>query len=136
MPSHIVRLSPQSGDANMATLADESIRMGRFLVPEDDLALLYVRGEFTGGAGTADLSLYVDRQATREILKKAAILFTWLAVGVTKQIHTRIPEDEREAWSFLKGDELVCVWTNPDSGNMTWSVEIGLVRRDAPNELR
>jgi hypothetical protein len=119
----------------MGAPLDEEDRTARFIVPEDDLALLYVRGEFAGGSGTADLQLYLDRQATREINKKTTILFTWLAVGDTKQVHTRVTRDEREAWSFLKGDELVFAWTNPDSGNLTWFIEIGLVRLDA-NELR
>ncbi len=134
MPSHIVRLTPQSGDADMGVLSDEGNRTGRFIIPEDDLALLYVRAEFAGGTGTANLAMYLDRQATREINKKSTILFTWLAVGDTKQVHTRVTRDEREAWSFLKGDELVFVWTNPDSGNLTWFLEIGLVRFNA-NEL-
>lgn len=135
MPSHIVRLRPQDGNEDMATLADETIRDGRFIIPEDDLALLFVRGEFVGGTGTADLAMYLDRQATREINKKSATLFIWEAVGDTQQVHGRVTREGREAWSFMRGDELVFVWTNPDSGNLTWFLEIGLVRLDAHNEL-
>lgn len=134
MPGHIVRMAPQDGTANMGVLADESDRTARFVIPLDDLALLYVRGEFAGGSGTADLSLYLDRQAARKVLKRSTILFTWLDVGDTKQVHTRIPVEEREAWSFMKGDELVFVWTNPDSGNMSWLLEIGLVETNAANQ--
>jgi len=133
MPSHIVRLVLQSGDANMGVLSDEEDRTARFLVPGDDLALLYVRAEFAGGAGTADMTLYLDRQATKETLKKTTLMFIWRNVGTTKQIHTRIPQDEREAWSFMRGDELVFVWTNPDSPNMTWALELGLVKLNAQN---
>lgn len=131
MPSHIVRLIPQNGSADMATLADEADRTARFIIGEDDLALLYVRGEFAGGTGTADMVLYLDRQATRETLKKTTLLFTWKEVGTVKQVHTRVPVEVREAWSFMRGDELVFVWTNPDSSNMTWTLEVGLVRPNA-----
>jgi hypothetical protein len=30
------------------------------------------------------------------------------------------------AWTFQAGDKVWIKWTNPDSGNMTWGLEVGL----------
>ena len=54
-------------------------------------------------------------------------LFTLLQVGATKQIHLRVPDDIIDVWMFGGGQEVVLEWTNPDTGNMRWAVEVGLV---------
>ena len=41
-------------------------------------------------------------------------------------IYFRVDKDEQDRWAFAGGDLLVPEWTNPDSGNMRWALEVGL----------
>jgi hypothetical protein len=56
-------------------------------------------------------------------------LFTIMQAGTGSDIHLRIggsDADEPGAWTFQGDDVLRIEWTNPDSGTMTWGLEIGL----------
>jgi len=88
--------------------------------------LVYVRGHFVGGAGRADLRISVDSAQGSAF---DAHLFTVRVVGTGADVHLRLSADESappSAWAFQPGDAVRIEWTNPDSGNMTWGLEVGL----------
>ena len=56
-------------------------------------------------------------------------LFTVSLAGIDKDVNLRIAVDEMtepSAWTFQAGDKLRAAWVNPDTGNMTWGLEVGL----------
>jgi hypothetical protein len=116
----------QYGDGNMGDVTDETVRTCRFPITRDGMVMSFVRAHFEGGSGTADFTLYVDRHPVSKQPKTYFQLYTFLAVGTSKHVHGRWTKDEQDSWQFQKGDEIVIEWTNPDSGNMAWAVELGL----------
>jgi hypothetical protein len=88
--------------------------------------LVFIRCHFVGGSGTAALSISADSVAGAAF---DARLFTISQAGTGKDVHLRIEHGvpgEPSAWTLQSGDGLRIQWTNPDSGNMTWGLEIGL----------
>lgn len=88
--------------------------------------LVFVRCHYAGTLGTADLTLLLDSAGGSAFDVK---LFTVTAAGVGKDVHLRIGGDdagEPSAWTFQPGDQLRVQWTNPDPGNITWGLEVGL----------
>lgn len=88
--------------------------------------LVYVRCHFTGNAGTAPFLLHIDSAAGSAY---DAALFTITLAGVSRDVHLRIGEGdvwEPSAWTFQADDALRILWTNPDSGNITWGLDVGL----------
>jgi len=88
--------------------------------------LMFVRCHFSGGAGTAAFSISVDSTRGPTYDTK---LFTITQAGVNKDVNLRLGGDEAvdpSAWTFQAGDKVWIKWTNPDIGNMTWGLEVGL----------
>jgi hypothetical protein len=88
--------------------------------------LVFVRCHFAGGTGTAAFTISVD--STRGSAYDAK-LFTITQAGVNRDVNLRIGGDDAvdpSAWTFQPGDKVWIKWTNPDSGNMTWGLEVGL----------
>ncbi len=88
--------------------------------------LVFVRCHFAGGAGTAAFTISVD--STRGSAYDAK-LFTITQAGVNKDVNLRIGGDDAvdpSAWTFQPGDQVWIQWTNPQSGTMTWGLEVGL----------
>ncbi len=88
--------------------------------------LVFVRCHFGGGTGTADLTLDVNSSQGNPY---GARLESITAVGTGADVFfTPGGADivDPSAWSFQSGDKLRIKWTNPDSGNMTWGLEVGL----------
>ena len=88
--------------------------------------LVFVRCHFAGGTGTAAFTISVD--STRGPAYDAK-LFTITQAGVSKDVNLRLGGEEAvdpSAWTFQAGDKVWIKWTNPDSGNMTWGLEVGL----------
>jgi len=88
--------------------------------------LVFVRCHFVGTDGTAALHLGIDSAGGAAY---DARLFTITLAGPGRDVHLRIGgEDSREpsAWTFQQGDALRVQWANPDSGNITWGLEVGL----------
>lgn len=88
--------------------------------------LVFVRCHFTGGTGTADMTLDLSSAQGNPY---NAHLQSITAVGTGTDVFytpggTDI--DDPSSWSFQSGDQLRIKWTNPDSGNMTWGLEVGL----------
>ena len=88
--------------------------------------LIYVRCHYTGTVGTNPLHLSMDSVAGSAY---DARLFTVSQAGIDKDVNLRVAVDEMtepSAWTFQKGDKLRVEWVNPDTGNITWGLEVGL----------
>lgn len=88
--------------------------------------LVFVRCHFAGGTGLAELTLSVD--STRGSAYDTKLL-TVTQAGVNRDVNLRLGHEEAvdpSAWTFQAGDKVWIKWTNPDSGNMTWGLELGL----------
>jgi len=88
--------------------------------------LVFIRCHFTGASGTAAFAIGVDAVAGSAYDTK---LFTLSQAGVNKDVHLRISDgdaQEPSPWTFQPGDQVRVQWTNPDSGNITWGLEVGL----------
>ncbi len=88
--------------------------------------LVFVRCHFAGGTGTAAFTLSVDSTRGSAYDTK---LFTITQAGVGRDVNLRLDDEaavDPSAWTFQSGDKVWIQWTNPDSGNMTWGLEVGL----------
>lgn len=102
----------------------ETTKLGRFYLETPTWCLVFARVHFFGGTGTATLYLYVDSRLGRNF---DANLWQVTTAGTTgNDAFLRILPGELPHWTFRQGDELVFTWTNPDSGNMAWGIEVGL----------
>lgn len=89
--------------------------------------LVFIRCHFSGTNGTAAFVLSTDSVNGSAYDAK---LFSISQAGIGQDVHLRIGDgDTREpsAWTFQAGDGIRIDWTNPDSGNITWGIEVGLV---------
>ena len=88
--------------------------------------LIFLRCHYSGTSGTNALHLSVD-SAGADVYDTR--LFTVSQAGVDKDVNLRIAVDEMtepSAWTFQAGDKLRAEWVNPDTGNITWGLEVGL----------
>lgn len=88
--------------------------------------LVFIRCHFAGTPGTTPFTLSVDSGSGSAY---DARLFTITQAGVDKDVHLRIgggDTDDPSAWTFQATDSVRIQWTNPDSGNITWGLEVGL----------
>jgi len=88
--------------------------------------LVFLRCHFSGTSGTAPLVISMDSGNGSAY---DAILFTLSLAGTGKDVNLRIGGGDAEdpsAWTFQAGDAVRVDWVNPDSGNITWGVEVGL----------
>lgn len=110
----VSRTATGSGDIDETFALDRAFR------------LVFVRCHYTGTDGTGLLHLSVD---SAHGPASDARLFTISLAGTGHDVHLRIGgDDNREpsAWTFQPGDAVRIQWTNPDSGNITWGLEVGL----------
>ena len=88
--------------------------------------LVFVRCHFAGAAGEASFLVSVDSTSGAAY---DADLFTITRAGTGRDVNLRIPAEESvdpSPWTFQAGDTVRVRWTNPDSGNITWGLEVGL----------
>jgi len=88
--------------------------------------LVFVRCHFTGNAGTASFHVSVDSGKGSGY---DARLFTVTVAGKNNDVHLRVIEPSGSGpspWTFQPDDLVRIDWANPDSGNITWGLEIGL----------
>lgn len=103
-----------SGDIDAAFGLDQKFR------------LVFVRCHFAGGSGTNPFALLLDSGAGAAYDAK---LFTISQAGASKDVNLRITGDDLldpSPWTFAASDRVRIQWTNPDSGNMTWGLIVGL----------
>lgn len=88
--------------------------------------LVFVRCHFAGTSGTAPLAISINSANGSAY---DAVLFTVTQAGVARDVNLRIgggDADDPSSWTFQTGDAVRVDWTNPDSGNITWGLEVGL----------
>lgn len=112
--SVVTKTATGSGDINHAFLLDRRYR------------LVFMRCHFVGTSGSAPFTLSVDSASGAAHDSR---LYTISRAGTDRDVHFRIPaEESREPspWTFQASDGIRIAWTNPDSGNITWGLEVGL----------
>lgn len=93
---------------------------------DEPFRLIFLRCHYTGTNGTNPLHVSVDSAAGSVYDTR---LFTVSQAGVDKDVNLRIAADEMtepSPWTFQAGDRLRAEWVNPDTGNITWGLEVGL----------
>ena len=88
--------------------------------------LVFVRCHFAGGTGTSGITISVD---SGDGAAYDTRLFTITQAGPNQDVNWRIGADEvaePSPWTFQAGDSVRIQWTNPESGNMSWGLEVGL----------
>lgn len=97
---------------------------------DEPFGLVFLRVDFTSGTGSADMTLSVKSGITSGFDR---VLHTFYAVGTggDAYVNLRIPDDEFDDWLFGYSrasvlDKLDLAWTNPDSGTMKWTMQLGL----------
>jgi len=88
--------------------------------------LIFVRCHFLGTSGTAPLTIALDALVGANY---DALLFTVTRAGVSRDVNFRIPAEQSvdpSPWTFQAGDMVRIQWTNPDPGNITWGLSVGL----------
>lgn len=101
--------------------------MAEVLALDSRFRLVFVRCHFAGSAGAAALTISLDAAAGAAY---DARLFTITKAGTNRDVNFRIAAHESvepSPWTFRAGDGVRIQWTNPDSGNITWGLEVGLV---------
>ena len=89
--------------------------------------LVFVRCHFAGTSGAAPLVISLDSTNGSAYDTR---LFTITRAGIDRDVNLRISAEEStdpSPWTFQAGDAVRVEWTNPDSGNITWGLEVGLV---------
>jgi len=110
----VAKTAEGSGDINQTFALDRKFR------------LVFIRCHFSGGSGMAAFGIFVDSAAGTEFDTR---LFTITQAGTGKDVHLRIEHGvsgEPSAWTFQSGDAVRIQWTNPDNGNMSWGLEVGM----------
>ena len=91
--------------------------------------LLFVRALFTGGSGSATMTMKLDRLGD-ELDLYDFTEDTWLTLGVggsaISAVRMVVPIDELPIYTYPPDHELVFEWPNPNSGTMRWALELGL----------
>ena len=91
--------------------------------------LMFVRALFTGGSGSATMTMKLDRLGD-ELDLYDFTEDTWLTLGVggsaISTVRMVVPADEWPIYTYPADHELVFEWANPNSGTMRWALEVGL----------
>lgn len=85
--------------------------------------LVYARAHFTGGSGTAAMTIALDSGVDAAY---DTVLYTTQAIGTGADLNLRISDAEAWAWTFQDGDALVFTWADPDT--TVYGLEVGLMR--------
>ena len=88
--------------------------------------LVFVRCHFLGTAGAAPLAISLDSSNGSAYDTR---LYAITRAGVDRDVNFRISAEEStdpSPWTFQTGDAVRIQWTNPDSENITWGLEVGL----------
>ncbi len=110
----VCRTATGTGDMNNLFKLDRSFR------------LVFVRCHYTGTSGKAPMTLSLSSASGTAYDSR---LYTLVRVGISADVNFRITAEESQPpspWTFQVGDQLRIQWTNPDTGNITWGLEVGL----------
>ena len=87
--------------------------------------LVFIRCHFSGSPGAATFTISLD---SAHGAAYDARLFTITKAGTNRDVHLRVTAEENaepSPWTFQAGDGVRIHWANPDSGNITWGLEVG-----------
>jgi hypothetical protein len=117
------------GSGNMGDVTDEANIVARWPIVGSRHSIVRVRCHFASGTSTsAILSMKVDSHRTTG---HDIVLDEFAERGTGgDDLNFRVPIDEMQHYTLEPGDFLVFEWTNPDSGNMTWGLEVAMVSLD------
>lgn len=97
-----------------------------FALPERFI-FVWVRAHFIreSGSGTDTATMYLDL-ISRNGVNHNTRLLPITGAGVSVDVFARIHPDEYQDWTFEKGDRIQFNWTNPDSDEISWGIEVAL----------
>ena len=129
-PSDII-FQQDGGTSNMGSLTlgsdSDTNNKARFGM-ETRFAIKFIRIHFRGsGSGVADCTVNIDSKRGPDFDTE---LWTLDKIGKGTDANFRVPLDELGDWTFQPGDRVVLLWTNPDSGNIAWGAEVGVIEVD------
>lgn len=127
------------GTANMGDVDGEPVvdaaayARARFILePASRMAIVKVDIHFSGsGTGVADCLMKRDSihgTFYDGILYKFNSVGIIVATSVPVDPVLRIAEDQLIHYIVEDGDHIVFEWTNPDTGNINWGIELSVVR--------
>lgn len=129
----IIQPFTQSGIGNMGDVTDPDSIARFWLAAADRFVIATVRALFTGGTGAgADMVLRIDHRHGVNY-DFSPVTFPDSGSDDTAIWEYRVPADELYHLIFVtdpatrQQDKAVFEWTNPDPGNMRWSLEVGLI---------
>ncbi|KKN11045.1 hypothetical protein LCGC14_1030460 [marine sediment metagenome] len=116
-----------TGVGDMGSVTDEN-SVARFSLPGGGkFVLIWAKVKFTGGTGSAALTLKSDHRETNSLYDfDEAAAWTGMGTDETPKLDWLIPVEEYPRYVYQAGDVLVWTWTNPDAANMRWTIEMGL----------
>ena len=136
----VVETMRQRGEADLRRQADlQMTRVVQFRATGSDdmdetfslqgpFRLIYVRCHLVGGTGTAQIDVSLDSSAGSAYDARLTFIkivgngfdANWFPLGGDLPMPS--------PWIFQAGDGCRLTWPNPDRGNMTWGLEVGLAR--------
>jgi len=140
-----------TGDMGDVTKIEEGPRVS--LPGAESYCLAYFRARFTGGTGTgADLTLRISHHTRGNYVHATLgvgsdfdfgpIVFEDCGTDDIANVEFRVPDDELRHYRLDRCpmtqviDEWCPTWANPDSGNMKWAIEFGLIdAKDIPFQV-
>ena len=118
-------LGPATG--TIGSLTDATVQ-GRFDFQSERLALLHAYVFFYGGTGTATLTLYKQRWATKPATNFPRWIWTGKGGAATAEedryAELGLPEDEWPGVIFNVGVQAVFTWTARSSGVTAWTIDL------------
>lgn len=93
---------------------------------DQQFRLVFLRCHFSGNTGRSPMTLSLASASGSAYDTR---LFTITRAGTNRDVNFRISAHESQEpspWSFRASDGVRIQWTNPDSGNITWGLEVGL----------
>lgn len=133
-----VQVYPDSGTGDMGDLLYPTVsnEKARFWIRHQDFALAFIHVHFAGTSNSlANMGIQVDsgrgedHDTRLHTVRNRGID----ADGISVDVNWRVPIWEQRDWMFSYNPEdgakdvVVLTWTNPDSGNISWGAEVGLI---------
>lgn len=117
----------QSGTGAMAAIIGGDQRGRPFPSLPQPWHLAFVRVHFArlAGSGTDVANLVLSVLGARGAVYDT-VLHTRQSVGVAADVNLRIAPEERDCWIFDDEDLLLLSWGNPDVGELTWGITVGV----------
>lgn len=127
-----VQVYPDSGSGDMGDLLYPTVsnEKARFWIPNQDFALAFIRVHFAGTSGSlANMGIQLDsgRGEDHDTLLHTVRNRGIDSNGISVDVNWRVPIWEQRDWMFSMMDIVVLTWTNPDSENVSWGAEVGLI---------